>query len=105
MATLDEIRNKIAGQEYEFSKHTVDQSIIRNISVKELEQALSNQSDLIEDDPDDKYGPSCLILGCTNNGCPLHIQCSHPERPLIKIVTLYGPDPELWIDYKIRNMD
>ena len=105
MALVDEIRNRIARQEYEFSKHAVDQSIVRDISVNELEWALSNQSELIEDYPDDKYGPSCLILGFTDNGRPLHIQCSYPERPLIKIITLYEPVPELWVDFRIRKID
>lgn len=105
MVLVDEIRNKIARQEYEFSKHAVDQSIVRDIGINELEQAISKQSELIEDYPDDKYGPSCLILGFTDNGRPLHIQCSYPDRPLIKIVTLYEPAPELWADFRIRKTD
>lgn len=105
MALVDEIKNKIAKQNYEFSKHAVDQSIVRNISLNELEQAICNQGELIKDYPDDKYGPTCLILGFTAKGRPLHVQCSYPERPLIKIVTLYEPDPELWVDFKIRKTD
>jgi len=105
MALVDEIRNKILRQEYEFSKHAVDQSIVRDISVTQLERALSNQSELIEDYPDDKYGPSCLILGFTDNERPLHIQCSYPERRLIKIITLYEPAPEFWVDFRIRKTD
>ena len=100
---LDEIQIKIQRRRFEFSKHAVDQSIIREISVAEIEQAMSNLSEVIEDYPDDKYGPSCLILGFTDSGRPLHIQCSYPSRPLIKIVTVYQPDPELWIDYRIRK--
>jgi len=104
MDLIDEIRNKIFRQEYEFSKHAVDQSIIRGISVNELEQAMYNHSEVIEDYPDDKYGPSCLVLGFTDNDRPLHIQCSYPVRPLIKIVTLYEPDIDIWIDYKTRKI-
>ncbi|MES2606431.1 MAG: DUF4258 domain-containing protein [Pseudomonadota bacterium] len=96
------IRNKIALGQYELSKHAVDQSIIRNIGLGELEQALINPSELIEDYPDDKYGPSCLLLGFTDKGRALHIQCSHPERPLVKIVTLYEPDPNAWENLKSR---
>jgi hypothetical protein len=59
----------------------------------------------IEDYRDDKYGPSCLILGFTRVGRPLHIQCSYPSRPLLKIVTLYEPDPERWTDSRIRKTD
>ena len=103
MAMLDDIRRKIARREYEFSKHAVDQSVIRDISVAELEQAISNRSEVIEDYPEDKYGPSCLILGYTNAGRPIHVQCSYPTRPLIKIITVYEPDPDLWVDFKVRK--
>ncbi|HUU01198.1 MAG TPA: DUF4258 domain-containing protein [Myxococcota bacterium] len=102
---LDDVREKIAGQQYEFSRHAVDQSIVRDISVAELEQAVSNRSEVIEDYPEDKYGPSCLILGFTFVGRPIHVQCSYPARPLIKIITLYEPDTDLWIDYRIRKTD
>jgi hypothetical protein len=103
MNLVSEIRSKIVRREYEFSKHAVDQSITRNISVNELEQALSGKSELIENYPDDKYGPSCLVLGFTDKCRPLHIQCSYPERSLVKIITLYEPNPELWIEFRIRK--
>ena len=105
MALLDDIREKIARRAYEFSKHAVDQTIVRDISVSELEQAFANRSEVIEDYPDDKFGPSCLILGFTNAGRPLHVQCSHPGRRLVKIITVYEPDAQLWIDLRIRRMD
>ena len=103
MKILEEIRMKMARREYEFSRHAVDQSIIRDISVTELEEAISGQSEIIEDYPEDKYSPSCLILGFTGAGRPLHIQCSYPSRPLIKIITLYQPDAQLWGDYRTRR--
>ena len=86
MDVLQGIRDKILHRQYEFSKHAVDQGIIRDISVAEVEQAVVDRSEMIEDYPDDKYGPSCLILGFTRVGRPLHIQCSYPSRPLLKIV-------------------
>jgi hypothetical protein len=53
---------------------------------------------ILEDYPEDKYGSSCLILGLTAMKRPLHIQCSYPTRPLIKIITLYEPDLQKWND-------
>lgn len=103
MGLLESIRKKVAARRYEFSRHALDQSIVRNISVSEMEQALLNRSEVIEDYPNDKYGPSCLILGFTATGRSLHVQCSYPSRPLVKIVTLYEPDPRAWIDFKIRK--
>ena len=103
MRILEEIRNKIIQRQYEFSKHAVDQSIIRDIRVAEIEEAISGRCEIIEDYPDDKYGPSCLILGFTKDRRPLHFQCSYPGRPRIKIITLYEPDPDLWSNFRVRK--
>ncbi|MEA5501175.1 DUF4258 domain-containing protein [Limnoraphis robusta] len=101
---LEEITRKITNDEFEFSKHAVDQSILRQIRVDEIKQAISNGK-LIEDYPNDKYGPSCLIAGLTQAQRPIHVQCSYPTRPLIKIITVYEPDPERWNeDFTIRRM-
>ena len=99
---IDEIRKKFAASLFEFSKHAVDQSILRGISVQEMRDVVQ-AGEIIEDYSDDKYGPSCLIFGMTPENRPLHIQCSYPSRPLIKIVTLYEPDEDLWIDHKVRR--
>jgi hypothetical protein len=99
---IEEIRAKIQAGQFEFSKHAVDQSILRQISVQDLRGAIAN-SEIIEDYPEDKYGPSCLILGFTQAGRPLHVQCSYPSRPLVKIITLYEPDPSRWIDFRVRR--
>ena len=99
---IDEIREKIAAGIFEFSKHAVDQSILRGISVQEIRDAIE-AGEIIEDYPDDKYGPSCLIFGMTTDNRPLHIQCSYPSRLLVKIVTLYEPDENLWINYRMRK--
>src|SRR5919204_5863567 len=102
MAIIDDIREKIAGGQFEFSQHAVDQSIVRHSSVQELREAMA-VGEIIEDYPDDKYGPSCLVFGLTQAGRPLHMQCSYPSRPLVKIITLYEPDPDQWIDFKVRR--
>ena len=101
-AMIDDIRRKIAANQFEFSRHAVDQSIVRHISVQELREAIRSGV-IIEDYPDDKYGPSCLIFGTTSEGRPLHIQCSYPSRPLVKIITLYQPDPQMWVDFRVRR--
>ena len=103
MGVLEDIRSKILRRQYEFSKHAVDQTISRDISVAEVEEAISAKSEIIEDYPEDKYSPSCLILGFTKAGRALHLQCSYPSRPLVKIITLYEPDPKVWIDFRVRK--
>ena len=99
---IDEIRRKIADGHYEFSRHAVDQSILRGIFLRELIEAIDNAT-IIEDYPEDKYGPSCLLFGVTNAGRPIHIQCTYPTRETLKLITLYEPDEDLWIDFKTRR--
>lgn len=76
---------------------------LRRITVQELRDAFET-GEVIENYPDDKYGPSCLIYGTTIDDRPLHVQCSYPSRPLLKIITLYEPDPERWIEYRARKV-
>lgn len=96
MTTLiEEIRRKFADEQFEFSKHAVDQSILRQIRVQEIREAIAN-GQIIEDYPDDKYGPSCLICGITEAQRTIHFQCSYPTRSPVKIITLYEPDPQRW---------
>lgn len=103
MDTLNKIKDKIRRKQYEMSKHAVDQTILRDIEIREIEQGIRNESEIIEDYPDDKYGSSCLILGRTEKKRPLHVLCSYPDRDLIKIITVYEPDPNLGEDFKNRK--
>jgi Domain of unknown function (DUF4258) len=75
MAIIEDICDKIARGQFEFSQHAVDQSIIRHISVQELREAIA-VGEVIEDYPDDKYGPSCLVFGLTLARRPLHINAA-----------------------------
>ena len=99
---IEELRSKFARDEFEFSKHATDQAILREISVQEIREAVST-GEMIENYPADKFGPSCLILGVTLARRPIHLQCSYPSRPIGKVITVYEPDPEEWVDYRARR--
>jgi hypothetical protein len=60
MAIIEELQIKFLQGKYEFSKHAVDQTILREISIQEIQEAMS-VGEMIEDYPNDKYGPSCLV--------------------------------------------
>ena len=99
---IDEIRAKFASGNYEYSRHAFDQRLRRLIATREIEEAIQS-GEVIEAYPDDKYGPSCLILGWTKDGRPLHVQCSYPDRPVLKVITTYEPDPVQWIGWRERR--
>lgn len=102
MKTLDDIRRQLAAGEFEFSRHAFKRAIERDISEGEIRQAGARAS-IIEDYPSDKYAPSSLLLGFTIAGRPLHIQASHVDSDLLKIITIYEPDPAEWYDFARRR--
>jgi len=79
-----------------YTKHAVDRAIERGIWSYEVDEAIRT-GEIIEDYPNDKYRPSCLILGWTKKKRPLHLQVSyaHPGEK-IKVITLYEPDLKEW---------
>jgi hypothetical protein len=103
VALIDDIRAKFAADEVEFTKHAAVRSLTRQIAVREIREAIA-AGEVIEDYPNDKYGPSSLVFGRTNMDRPLHIQCSDPKQGVLKIVTVYEPDPEEWIAFKQRRL-
>ena len=94
MADLAAIQTAVSTGNYHFSQHARRQLSARGIVVGDVEAAIA-QAEVIEDYPDDKYRPSCLILGWTHEHRPLHVQCSYAE-PDVVVVTQYEPDPEAW---------
>jgi hypothetical protein len=66
MTIIEKIRVKIVKNDFELSQHAANQSIVRRIRVQELREAIM-AGEVIEEYPDDKYGPSCLIFGLTES--------------------------------------
>ncbi len=102
MKSLAEIRQHLCLGEFEFSRHAFKRAIERNISDLEIRQA-GESVDIIEEYSDDKYSPSCLLLGFTRSDRPLHIQVSLANSSLLKIITLYEPDETQWTEYLQRK--
>lgn len=99
---ITEIQRKVSDGLFEFTEHAVLRSIQRRILVGEMREAIES-GEVIENYFHDKYGPSCLIFGFTLDGRPLHVQTSYGDRPLVKIITAYQPDPNEWEDFRVRR--
>jgi hypothetical protein len=96
-----DIAQCFAKREYILTLHASDRAAERLITSREIEEAMV-VGQIIEDYSDDKYGPSCLIMGVTLLGRVLHIQVSYP--PSCKVITLYEPSQDHWeSDHKTRK--
>jgi hypothetical protein len=102
MKSLEQVRDQLTKGEFEFSHHAFMRAVERNISDIEICEA-GLKAEVIEDYPNDKYSPSCLLLGFTETGRPLHIHVSLFGSALVKIITLYEPGNDEWIGYRQRR--
>lgn len=102
LLNIEDLRSRLAAGQYRLSDHALKRTIERNISAMMIQEA-GGRAEVIEDYPDDKYSPSCLLLGFTSQSVPLHMQVSRLRNPTAKIITLYVPDPSEWIDHRIRK--
>ena len=98
---LDAIKEIARQRQLFFTEHAIRQMIKRQILDDEVRDAILS-GEVIEDYPADKYSPSCLLLGVTQAGRPLHVQCSAPPR--VRVVTVYEPDPAEWIENRQRRV-
>lgn len=102
MKSIEQICQQLTIGEFEFSRHAFKRAVERNISDSEVCEA-GEHAELIEDYPNDKYALSALLLGFTRMNRPLHIQVSRHDASLVKIITLYEPDPAEWVEYRKRR--
>ena len=68
----------------------------REISLDDIETAIFSGK-IIEEYPDDKPFPSCLIFGKSSRNLPLHIVAS-TDGEFLYIITAYYPKAEKWKD-------
>jgi hypothetical protein len=100
---LKGVKYNVRDGKYRFTIHALERRIERNISRAEIEDAILS-GEIIEKYPQDKYIPSCLILGYTKAKRPLHIQVTCNP---VWIITCYDPSekPDEWSsDFKHRRM-
>lgn len=99
------IRRLVAEGRYEYSKHAERERQADMIRTSELEEALRT-CEIIENYPDDRRGPSCLVLGFSGQR-PIHAVCCLKRDPEeLFLITVYDPSrrSQHWTDnYRRRR--
>jgi hypothetical protein len=100
---IESIREKIKEGKYIISFTHTEKMRLRKIEAEDIEEAIYKGA-IIEPYPDDPRGASCLVLGLTGKGRPLHVVCGRLENDEILIITAYEPNAEEWeADWKTRR--
>ena len=93
----DAIRRCVPDSRFtDHARREMDTEPLGRIVADEILDALDSGK-IIEEYPDDAPYPSCLLLGRTQSGRPLHIVCAPVlEEGRLIIITVYQPDPARW---------
>ena len=101
---LTSIQQQVRARQYRLTIHAEREREADSITIREFEEALlSQRCEVVENYPADPRGASCLLLGFTEQDRPLHIVCWVSLPDMLILITVYRPDPSLWIDWKIRR--
>ena len=91
MLSLEWIKQSVQNERYRYSRHGDRERQNDDLDLFEVEQALLNGV-VLETYPDTGRGKSCLVVGFTDDGKPLHIVCGAMGETMV-IVTVYIPTP------------
>ena len=91
MFEIDWIKNRVRKGEYYFSRHAEQERQNDNLTIAEVDAALLNGM-ILEQQADTGRGESCLVVGFTNSGKPIHVVCGEMKNQLA-IITVYIPSP------------
>lgn len=91
MFEISWIVEKVRNNEYYFSKHGDQERQNDYLLISEVEEAISSGR-ILEQYPDTGRGESCLIVGFTEKGKPIHSICGRRGNQRA-IITVYIPTP------------
>jgi len=100
---IDDIINAIVVNRIRIIEHAYDEAQIDLLSFEEIIISVLNGK-IIENYPKDKPFPSCLIYGDNFHKEPIHsVWAYNEENQWAVLITVYRPDPKLWINWRIRR--
>lgn len=99
--TVEFIRQCVASGDYELSLHADEERLAEGRTIVQVESALLS-CEMLEEYPNDPRGPSCLVLGFSEEQ-PLHVVCGITGQRRHFIITVYHPDLPKWVDPRTRR--
>ncbi len=101
-SALAQIRRLAASGDIRVTQHAQAEMAEEEIQLEEVNFALAS-GQILEDYPQHRRGPCCLVCGSTESGRPLHVVCTTGGEVLI-LITVYEPKPPKWVTPFRREM-
>ncbi len=93
---IENLIKAIQAKQVRISEHAKDEAQEDSLLLSEIFFSISD-GEIIEDYPEDKPYPSCLICGFTEGGRPVHsVWAYNSEKQKAVLITVYEPDSERW---------
>lgn len=102
-AVLERIRAQTTKEDIRVTQHAHQEMVEENITLDEVLQAIAT-AHILENYPEHRRGPCCLINGLTSKARPLHLVCT-TARPELIIITVYEPKPPKWVSSTQRRQE
>ena len=100
---IEDIVHALYDKRVRVSDHADEEALADNLSFDEIAHSVEH-GEILEDYPDDKPFPSCLIHGSTPGGDPVHsVWAYNRETAFAVLITTYRPDPDRWIEWRKRR--
>jgi hypothetical protein len=99
---IENIIDAIRNSRVRITDHADEEAFDDGLMFEEIYFSVMH-GEVIEDYPQDKPYPSCLIMGTNFSGEPIHsVWACNPRNLWAVLITVYRPDPERWTDWKVR---
>jgi Domain of unknown function (DUF4258) len=104
---LKEIQRLLRDGQYEVSFHAQQERLEEDLDLIEIEAAIIDHGELLEEYPDDPRGESCLVLGFVGSR-PLHVvlgwaTMKGETQRMLRLITVYTPTVPKWTDPRTRG--
>lgn len=86
------------------SRHSLSEAAHDDLKLGEIYDSVVEDGEVIEDYLDAYPTPACLVLGFNAIAEPIHSVWSYDRiRQMAKLITVYRPDPNRWVNWRIRR--
>lgn len=97
---IESVRQRWSKGQWVITAHALKRMGLRRITMDEITKVIL-EGEIIEDYPDDKPFPSCLIMGYIRDGFPLYVVVALGKK--VYVITAHWLDPSKWLDPKTRR--
>ncbi|MDP3694938.1 MAG: DUF4258 domain-containing protein [Desulfocapsaceae bacterium] len=99
---IENIIVAIRNSRVRITDHADEEAVDDGLTFEEIYFSVLH-GEIIENYSNDKPYPSCLIMGMTFSGEPIHsVWAYNPGNSWVVLITVYRPDPARWLNWKVR---